>query len=114
MSSGSLTPEPAHELRPLPAPGPHAHKPDRAPPPPGGRGAPGRGGGPRPGGAGGGGGPACDFLGPLTLPGLSQLLQRVGIHYKAARDYVHRPDPDDLEKLAYIDRRWAEALGSNG
>ncbi len=58
--------------------------------------------------------PACDFLGPLTLPGLSQLLQRVGIHYKAARDYVHSPDPDYLDKLAYIDRLLAEARGSDG
>ena len=58
--------------------------------------------------------PVCDFLGPLTLPGLSQLLQRVGIHYKAARDYVHSPDPDYLDKLAYIDRLWAEARVSEG
>jgi len=58
--------------------------------------------------------PACDFLGPLTLPGLSQLLQRVGIHYKAARDYVHSPDPDYLDKLAYIDQLLAEARGSDG
>ena len=58
--------------------------------------------------------PACDFLGPLTRPGLSQLLGRVGIHYKAARDYVHSPDPDYEAKLAYIDRLLTQARGSNG
>ena len=57
---------------------------------------------------------ACDFLGPITLPGLSQLLGRVGIHYKAARDYIHSPDPDYLDKLAYIAQRLAGARGSDG
>jgi len=57
---------------------------------------------------------ACDFLGPITLPGLSQLLGRVGIHYKAARDYSHSPDPAYLDKLAYIDQRLAAARGSAG
>jgi hypothetical protein len=57
---------------------------------------------------------ACDFLGPIPLPGLSQLLGRVGIHYKAARDYIHSPDPDYLDKLAYIDQRLAAARNSDG
>src|SRR5947209_8519157 len=57
---------------------------------------------------------AGDFLGPITLPGLSQLLGRVGIHYKAARDYIHSPDPDYLDKLAYIAQRLAGARGSDG
>jgi hypothetical protein len=58
--------------------------------------------------------PACDFLGPLTLPGLSQLLGRVGIHYKAARDYIHSPDPDYEAKLAYIDQLLTQGRGSDG
>lgn len=58
--------------------------------------------------------PACDFLGPLTLPGLSQLLRRVGIHYKAARDYIHSPDPDYEAKLQYIDQLLAEARAADG
>jgi hypothetical protein len=57
---------------------------------------------------------AGDCLGPITLPGLSQLLRRVGIHYKAARDYIHSPDPDYLDKLAYISQRLAAARGSDG
>jgi hypothetical protein len=58
--------------------------------------------------------PACDFLAPLTVGGLSQLLQRVGIHYKAARDYVHSPDPDYEAKLAYIDQLVAAARTAEG
>jgi hypothetical protein len=59
-------------------------------------------------------GPACDFLAPLTVQGLSQLLQRVGIHYQAARDYIHSPDPDYEAKLASIAHLLAEARASGG
>ena len=51
---------------------------------------------------------------PITVQGLSQLLQRVGIHYKAARDYIHSPDPDYEAKLAYIAHLLAEARASGG
>lgn len=59
-------------------------------------------------------GPACDFLAPITGQGLSQLLRRVGIHYKTARDYVHSPDPDYEAKRTYIDRLLAEARAADG
>lgn len=58
--------------------------------------------------------PVCDFLAPLTVQGLSQLLQRVGIHYKAARDHIHSPDPDYEAKLAYIDQLVGAARASEG
>ena len=58
--------------------------------------------------------PACDFLAPITVQGLSQLLRRVGIHYKAARDHVHSPDPDYEAKLTYIDQLVATARASEG
>jgi hypothetical protein len=48
------------------------------------------------------------------VQGLSQLLQRVGIHYKAARDYIHSPDPDYEAKLAYIAHLLAEARAAGG
>jgi hypothetical protein len=38
----------------------------------------------------------------LTLSGLHQLLDRLGIVWKRARNYVHSPDPFYQEKLAYI------------
>ena len=48
----------------------------------------------------------------LTLtsqPGLWRLLDRLGIHYQRARDYVHSPDPHYAAKLALIAERRAEA-----
>jgi hypothetical protein len=45
----------------------------------------------------------------LTTPaGLWQVLRRLGIHYKQARDYVHSPDPNYEAKLALIAGRRAE------
>jgi hypothetical protein len=35
----------------------------------------------------------CKWLNLETESGMSQLLQRVGIHYKRGRDQVHSPDP---------------------
>jgi hypothetical protein len=46
----------------------------------------------------------CDWLRLQTAGGLSHLLDRLGIHYKRGRDYVHSPDPDYLEKLRDVDR----------
>lgn len=44
----------------------------------------------------------CEWLHLRTLPGLWQLLRRLGIHYKRARDYLHSPDSHYTEKLHYI------------
>lgn len=44
----------------------------------------------------------CDWLRLRTVAGLSQLLKRLGIHYKRARQHVHSPDPDYLAKLSDI------------
>lgn len=45
---------------------------------------------------------ACKWLRLHTLPGLSQLLARIKIHWKRARYHVHSPDPDYVEKLREI------------
>lgn len=45
---------------------------------------------------------ACAWLRLGSLPGLCQLLRRLKIHRKAARAYVHSPDPDYVEKLGDI------------
>jgi hypothetical protein len=58
--------------------------------------------------------PVGDFLAPITLQGLSQRLPRVGIPYKAARDHIHSPDPDDEAKLADIDPWVGAARASEG
>jgi hypothetical protein len=44
----------------------------------------------------------CDWLRQSTLPGIHQILDRLGIHLKRGRDYVHSPDPDYLGKLAEV------------
>jgi hypothetical protein len=44
----------------------------------------------------------CDWLRLDSLGGLSRLLKRLGLSWKRARDYIHSPDPDYLEKLAEI------------
>jgi hypothetical protein len=44
----------------------------------------------------------CDWLQLNTRGGLSQLLKRLGIHYKRARSYVHSPDPDYDAKVSYL------------
>jgi hypothetical protein len=44
----------------------------------------------------------CDWLKLKTLGGLSQLLKRLGIHFKRARSYIHSPDPDYEDKVSYL------------
>lgn len=44
----------------------------------------------------------CDWLRLTTASGLCQLLQRLEIRYKRARDYVHSPDPHYEAKRAQI------------
>ncbi len=44
-----------------------------------------------------------------TASGLWQVLRRLGIHYKRARDYLHSPDPHYDAKLAWIAQRWQAA-----
>lgn len=43
------------------------------------------------------------FLHTRSSSTLSHLLARLGISYQRGRDYVHSPDPEYLEKLAYRD-----------
>jgi hypothetical protein len=45
---------------------------------------------------------ACKWLRLGTLQGLWQLLRRLKIHWKRAREHVHSPDPDYVEKLHSI------------
>lgn len=45
---------------------------------------------------------ACQWLDLHSLPGLSQLLSRFKIHWKRARQHVHSPDPDYVEKLRQV------------
>ncbi len=45
---------------------------------------------------------ACPLARVTTVGGMSQLLQRLGIHYKRARDHIHSPDPDYQAKLTSI------------
>lgn len=45
---------------------------------------------------------ACPWLRLHSLAGLSQLLQRLKIHWKRARYHVHSPDPDYVEKLRAV------------
>lgn len=54
----------------------------------------------------------CEWLKLKTIGGLSQLLKRLGIHFKRARSYVHSPDPDYEAKVSYLTlcrmRAWYE------
>jgi hypothetical protein len=43
-----------------------------------------------------------DWLRVATLSGLWQVLQRVKIHWKHARQHVHSPDPEYVAKLGTI------------
>lgn len=45
---------------------------------------------------------ACPWLRLHSLSGLSQLLQRLKIHWKRARHHVHSPDPYYVDKLRDI------------
>lgn len=51
----------------------------------------------------------CDWLRLGTDSGLWQLLRRVGLHYKRARDYLHSPDPDYTVKQTTIAAHLAQA-----
>ncbi|MCX7839792.1 MAG: IS630 family transposase [Anaerolineae bacterium] len=44
----------------------------------------------------------CQWLQGLTPQGVWQTLQRLRIHYKRGRDYIHSPDPDYLAKLRTV------------
>lgn len=44
----------------------------------------------------------CQWLHGLTPQGVWQTFQRLRIHYKRGRDYVHSPDPDYLAKLRTV------------
>lgn len=45
-----------------------------------------------------------DWLDLTTEGGLSQLLKRLGIRHKRARDYIHSPDPNYEAKVSYLTR----------
>jgi transposase len=49
----------------------------------------------------------CSWLRPLTLPGVCQLLKRLGVSYKRGQVQVHSPDKQYIEKLVRI--LWAIA-----
>lgn len=51
---------------------------------------------------------AVPWLGPLSLPGVWQLLVRFDIVYKRGRRYVHSPDPDYPTKAARLRSVWQE------
>jgi DDE superfamily endonuclease len=53
---------------------------------------------------------SCGWLQVTTEGGLSQVLKRLGISYKRARDYVHSPDPHYMDKLSLIELRRLRAL----
>lgn len=44
----------------------------------------------------------CDWLGNISLGGLSKLLKRLDISWKGAKAHIHSPDPNYLAKLADI------------
>lgn len=46
---------------------------------------------------------SCSWLRLNTLPGLSRLLQRLGITYQRGRDYIHSPDPNYVAKREEIE-----------
>jgi transposase len=48
----------------------------------------------------------CPFLHLGSVPGMHQLLERLGIAYKHGRQYVHSPDPAYQGKLAYLRECW--------
>lgn len=54
----------------------------------------------------------ADFLAPISLGGLSQLLARLQISYQRGRDWVRSPDPDYAAKLAWIGEQRAQARAS--
>lgn len=44
----------------------------------------------------------CEWLRHCTLPGIHQILDRLGLHLKRGREYLHSPDPDYLGKLEAV------------
>jgi hypothetical protein len=61
----------------------------------------------------------CDTLGwsglaSLSLAGLWQLLHRLGVVWKHARQYIHSPDPNYFEKLADVEKAKAQARANPG
>ena len=54
-------------------------------------------------------GEVVPWLRDVSLPGIHQILSRVGISYKRARDYVRSPDADYAEKLSRIQQALEEA-----
>lgn len=55
-----------------------------------------------------------EWLRVRSAGALSHLLDRLDIHYKRARDYVHSPDPLYREKLDYIEQLSQEARKGPG
>ena len=53
-------------------------------------------------------GQVVPWLEDLSVPGIHQILSRVGISYKRARDYVRSPDAGYAEKLSRIQQVLAE------
>lgn len=53
---------------------------------------------------------SCDWLQLKTLSGLWRLLDRLGISYKRARDYLHSPDSDYEAKVAYMQQCLQQTL----
>ena len=56
----------------------------------------------------------CEGLGLQTDAGLCQVFERLGIHYKRRRDYVHSPDPQYEAKRAVVERLKREVQTSQG
>jgi DDE superfamily endonuclease len=52
----------------------------------------------------------CDWLQLKTLSGLWRLLDRLGISYKRARDYLHSPDREYEAKVTYIQQSLQQTL----
>ena len=57
---------------------------------------------------------ACDWLNPISVGGLSKLLDRLGISYQRGQPHVHSPDPFYPEKRAFVQELLAEARASAG
>ncbi len=56
----------------------------------------------------------CKWLNLETESGMSQLLQRLGIHYKRGRDHVHSPDPyyqARIDEISALKKRLEEHQG---
>lgn len=51
----------------------------------------------------------CDWLQVRSISSLGHVLERLGIAYKRARDYVHSPDPDYTSKVDYLQHLLAQA-----